>query len=599
MLEKDEKIKNKKYKYITKIRKLDLIDDVEILDIIKNCYTKRKSNIKRIVISDAPYSITFQEKENLTNLYYNNGFTRGLVEEINAFDNTDFKTLSYFPVFRNKNLIPSVDILQDYFDNMIPNASYRDYYYDPKIIETANLKLNIDPFRFNPGFELPAKNNFDKLQPFLKTHMPATRPNSYKETLLAALKRNLCVPQLQTIVSYNTLKKIMVKKFISAYIPKENRDILRGYLGNKIDVNIDNAYTWLNTQQAKIDRTIDPNFELENTDLEYYNYMIKPTPKPVLDTSGINTYSALQTIAYHNKNINSIFCSIFKIIKNRLINVLDKRFRIFTDCSTEEFSDELNKDFSADMLDKLYKLEIDLSKYDKSQGKLFLDIEIEIYRILGVPIYLLKQWYNAHLNTTLYDRINKLKFFVQYQRKSGNASTYLGNTIVLMVVIASLFNMDDVELGLFSGDDSLLLSKTKIADRNHECANLFNLESKFFNYKYSYFCSKFILNIDGYFKIIPDPLKILIKFGRSDLVNYQHLEDYRISTKDLLILYNDANIDEKLGNAMRERYKLTMDVTYLIENILAFVNDKEKFKTLFYIEHNAIISRDPSRPNLD
>ena len=225
----------------------------------------------------------------------------------------------------------------------------------------------------------------------------------------------------------------------------------------------------------------------------------------------------------------------------------------------------------------MHKLEIDLSKYDKSQGKIFLDLEIEIYRMLGVPMHILKIWYNAHLNTTLFDRVNKLKFFVQYQRKSGNASTYLGNTLVLMMVIASLFDMKDVTMGLFYGDDSLLVSTKEFCDRNYECANLFNLESKFFKYKHSYFCSKFLLNIDNTFKFIPDPLKILTKFGRSELVNYDHVEDYRISTKDLLISYNDQQIDEKLGNAMAERYKLTYDIAFLLETILAFMDNKKKF----------------------
>nr|QVG74697.1 hypothetical protein 1 [ssRNA positive-strand virus sp.] len=511
----------------------------------------------------------------------------------------DLRSLHYKPIFRNLRVIPEVTVLQDYFDCLIPNGSYRDYFYDPKIVENSDLSLNPDAVRFNPGYKLPSKSTFDKLQPHLKTHMPMTRPNSFLETLLAAIKRNLCVPQLQTVIDNRNMVKIMVKKFITSYIPASNRHILFGYSTNPIDINIDNAYNWLNTQAAKVDRNIDPDFQLDNTDLEFYNYMIKPTPKPVLDSSGVSAYSALQTIAYHDKNINSIFCSLFKVIKQRLISILDPRFRIFTDCSAEQFAEELSKDYNANILDILYKLEIDLSKYDKSQGKLLLDVEIEIYRILGVPKHILKLWYNAHLNTTLYDRINKLKFFVQYQRKSGNASTYLGNTLVLMVIIACLFNMDDIVLGLFSGDDSLLLSKRSFYDRNRECASLFNLESKFFKYKYSYFCSKFLLNVDGYFKFIPDPLKILIKFGRADLVNYGHVEDYRISTKDLLVSYNDTNIDEHLGRAIAERYNSIYDISLLLENILAFVNSKETFKKLFYIPDGAVLCNDPSRLKLE
>ena len=107
-----------------------------------------------------------------------------------------------------------------------------------------------------------------------------------------------------------------------------------------------------------------------------------------------------------------------------------------------------------------------------------------------MPEYFLISWYNAHLNTTLYGRVNKIQIFAQYQRKLGNASTNIGNTIVLMLIICCLFDLDDVVIGFFSEDDLLFVGKKKFIDRNRECADLFNFESKFFKYEYCYFSSK-------------------------------------------------------------------------------------------------------------
>lgn len=154
-----------------------------------------------------------------------------------------------------------------------------------------------------------------------------------------------------------------------------------------------------------------------------------------------------------------MFCPILKEFKKRLVSVLPDKFRLFTDCSPLEFEDYLNRSMSPDDLDTLDKLEIDISKYDKSQGEILFEFELEIYRLFGVTEEHLQQWRVAHEFTVLYDQVNRLKFDIEFQRKSGNASTYIGNTLVLMGVVATLFDLGRVkyEYGMFSGDDSLLI----------------------------------------------------------------------------------------------------------------------------------------------
>ena len=73
-------------------------------------------------------------------------------------------------------------------------------------------------------------------------------------------------------------------------------------------------------------------------------------------------------------------------------------------------------------------LEIDFSKYDKSQGLAALLFDCKLMRYLGVPEELIALWRSAHTVTYLCDRTNKVKLRVIYQRKSGDASTFFGNT---------------------------------------------------------------------------------------------------------------------------------------------------------------------------
>lgn len=62
------------------------------------------------------------------------------------------------------------------------------------------------------------------------------------------------------------------------------------------------------------------------------------------------------------------------------------------------------------------------------------------------------------------------------------------------------------------------------------------------------------------------------------------------------------NIDHYLSAAMDERYgKLFKinDYSELLHHMVSFVNNKELFKSLFYIEEGSRINIDPSRPKLE
>lgn len=176
--------------------------------------------------------------------------------------------------------------------------------------------------------------------------------------------------------------------------------------------------------------------------------------------------------------------SVLFLKKKRILSVLDPRFLRFCVVSFEDFAEELSGRFDARTFARLRKLEIDISKYDKSQDKATLEFEIKFMRLMGVDEELISLWRNAYEITTLVDRANGVKCRVTYQRKSGDASTYLGNTIFLMAIIACLFDLSGVTISLFSGDDSLIVGEGINFDRNEECALLFNLESKFYRYYY-------------------------------------------------------------------------------------------------------------------
>lgn len=179
-------------------------------------------------------------------------------------------------------------------------------------------------------------------------------------------------------------------------------------------------HDWSDSQKADLDKRVNPEYMMCDSDWAVYNFMIKPNPKSDLTLSGVKKYAAVQTIVYHDKEINSIMCPIMRQVKKRLVAILNPKIKMFTDVSPEDFERSLNETFDSSVLGWRHKLEVDISKYDKSQGELLLLAELEIYRMLGVPMDILDKWYHAHRNTTIVDRLNDIKCEIDLQRKSGN-----------------------------------------------------------------------------------------------------------------------------------------------------------------------------------
>lgn len=74
---------------------------------------------------------------------------------------------------------------------------------------------------------------------------------------------------------------------------------------------------------------------------------------------------------------------------------------------------------------------------------------------------------------------------------------------------------------------------------------------KFKNY---YFCSKFFVHNETNWYRVPDPLKLISKLVRKDLVNFEHAEQHHISLIDLLKPFSDARLNDLLSVAVNERY---------------------------------------------
>lgn len=225
-------------------------------------------------------------------------------------------------------------------------------------------------------------------------------------------------------------------------------------------------------------------------------------------------------------------------------------------------------------------LEIDVSKFDKSQLLTVLLFECALFRLFGMPEEYINLWYDAHYYKFVSDPNSGISFNLTPQRNSGDAWTFGGNTMFLVAVICSCIDVnrtDGINYTPFFDKFRLLL----------------NLEVKQFRYLGNYFCSKFLLPyVDRWF-FIPCPIKIAIKLGRTDMVNHQHVEEVRMSLVDLTKEYGDYRISGPLSDAIAERFTLlSFDIYPYLISIYNIVRDKDYFHSLYYEEVGANIRKD-------
>lgn len=552
----------------------------------------------------------------------------------------------------------SYHVLQSFYDDILPQHSTTDMTHDSHMVHFSDIEVNVDNLNIVKDKVLPVydilngkKTKANRsiltdvnlflhgdryLQPTLRTSMPYNRAQTQVETLLGLIKRNMNAPELQGIVCQERLAQTMFKKYMLSFISFDGFQLVEKFLRSKLCVSTEGIRNWaiksnvlLSVLRKGLDKLTGFSEALHNKDLSTYKYMIKSQLKPKMDISGISEYQAVQTIAYHGKEVTSIYSPIFTDLHRRKRLCIRESCTIFTELSNSELEEKLWRTCSkpSDLRDR-YVLQADISKYDKSQGEAILLFNSMIYKAFGMNDYLADLWYRNHTNTVLRSETG-VQANVKYQRKSGDSDTFGGNTDATMGVIASLIDLVTLDesapqaamlelehlmaydetvdwmrnfvmgmidfmrcfgcflnynydLSLWAGDDSLIIGTQEVVkDCSERAALLFNLETKFFPYNQYYFCSRIIVPQESGWKVVPDVLKIITKLGRHDVRSYVHLEEYRVSLCDLLGGLDDDTVDHYISAYYSEVYKYDKDLSAVCNSLMTYIKNPFLFSTLF------------------
>jgi hypothetical protein len=163
-----------------------------------------------------------------------------------------------------------------------------------------------------------------------------------------------------------------------------------------------------------------------------------------------------RAIYWQRKAIAAISSPVFLKIKSRLKNSLKSKY-VYADGLTPG---ELNQK-ARNTTDVQWFFENDLSKQDRQTDKPLIDVEMEIYLLLGASPSMINWWRTMHQNWKFRARWNK--GYAQEMRLTGQSTTALGNLITNMQVHLEFLKKNDskVKLVFFLGDDILVMLNNK------------------------------------------------------------------------------------------------------------------------------------------
>lgn len=420
-------------------------------------------------------------------------------------------------------------------------------------------------------------------EPVLKTVQPNRYGGSIIETLMAIEKRTLNPPILHE-TRHPKLVDEVVDVFFRTFVDQAKLEeaTMRHQYGNRIYYD-----DWLNTRTESQLKQLD-SLELKNYSGNLYASHVKPDHKPILDNSHNENLTAGQIVTAHNPLITARCSGPVRCFTSILKESLKTKWMINDGVTSEDRDGFLNFILCNEAESTL--LEIDFSKFDKSQEDILLEIQISIMRRCGAPEEFLADWLNWHQINLLIFHTLGIRVTSKFQRRSGDVLTFIGNTIVAMAVIAYTHDLESAIGGIFGGDDSLvyLRKTTMIRDQSAIIASLFNLIAKIeFHPNCPCFSSHFVVNVNGWWRFVPDPMKAIIRIGRKDMYCREHAIYYHESFKDNMKYFTNESVKIAMNKVVIARYKgvfaTSLDSLFCIFDFInMLVKSQQKFLNLYF-----------------
>jgi len=499
-----------------------------------------------------------------------------------------------FPVSRNPlqstRLGVCAHVIQEAYDDALPGVSDERREFDNDVREYSPINFSMHGYFRNNFSVLPKTKQTKTFKPYVMTDAEPPRAVTHRSLLMALNKRNMAAFITRGYESPGIVEKVM-RHCLQTYWNGNVDTWLEYFQSHPITVNPKNVKDFISAQtEPTVKAIMQHDLDMAEFEMNKYAMILKSICKAASTVEAAGTWGQPQVIVFMSKAYNAIFGPMMREAFERLLlpcknNVLVNKGKTVNDLQKHalDFTDGMGATVPT-------YIENDFSKYDKTQEQTVFKMEMWFYRNIGFDKEFCKMWSDGHEVSSAKSFETGLTMWTMFQRKSGDVTTSLGNTLVNMATVAYAYfdrpeYFQNVKFAWFLGDDSLIATDAITADKiykrgSSKMASIFNLQAKLIVTKHAYFCGNFIIpTIDGP-RLFCDPLRRIAKLGRWDVRFESNFEEHLTALRDQLVGYDDAGLCDVAADVISARLQGVQNETG-IRLAIAALSDLQKNPVAF------------------
>lgn len=475
-----------------------------------------------------------------------------------------------------------VNALQEFYDQALPGNSVGQIQNAAELRKVRDIEFHTEFYgRIEKNKDIPIKEYLHPDAELRTAALPVGR-TSLVDAILASAKRNFNPPDLQMQNDPWAYARYLADKFKNFAFGPRMESIMRVYRRDPVTFNVQDYLEWQATRSEAYRSALAGECpeELLALNLEKFDTIVKKRVKPKLSTSAQYELAQPQVIVSLSKKDTAPFTSVFRKMFERFETLLRPGLASAGRMSDDDISYWLTKHRT--LLNASDCIELDSSKYDKSQGLLARMVESLILTDLGLDPGVSEIFADSYVGKVSSMTLG-LMFMSAYQMRSGAPDTMLGNIIYNMVSAMECVGPENIVAMLAKGDDNLIWVNKRVdaVAVVHRMSSLFNLETKLIVDSIWYFSSGYIVPTTSKLWFVPDPLKAVELLGEKGQ-DPKTLNERFTSFKDRVSSYTrSADIVPGLVGLVRRRMlNPTLDVRMCVDNLIAVAADFRLFERL-------------------
>lgn len=473
--------------------------------------------------------------------------------------------------------------LQEVYDQLLPGNSTAQIQNVAEMRRVNDINVNTEfhgKIEINKDIAAPEVLHRDA--PLRTSALPVSR-TPLVDAILASAKRNWNPPDMQMQNNVWSYARKLVDDFIDfAFMPSFRKTIGIAYKNDPIQFNVTDYMAWRAGKDQNYRKVLDEQCvgDLVELELERYDTIVKKRVKPKLNVSAQHEIGQGQVIVGMPKKETALFTSLFRVIFERFDGALRPEI-----CSAGRMSDDDISDWVTSVLPVvkgLKAVELDSSKYDKSQNLLARMIEALLFIELGLDPVVMDIFEDSYVGRVSSKSVG-LMFISAYQMKSGAPNTMLGNIAYNAVSASESLGRENIVAMIVKGDDNVawLRGGTDHVLAVHKMANLFNLEAKMVTGSVLYFSSGYILVFEEFAVFAPDIVKVIELLGEKGMDPRTRFERYT-SFRDRVSAYaKDVAVPPTLRDVVRRRMdRPDADIVLAVDALLTIAGDYSVYESV-------------------